>query len=101
MDPFVQTMKETSTSEAYHVIEDQLQSISAQAQYDKHSHEELRLAFLRFGREMTSAELQNPSMNPSLPPSQPIVTLPGRSTPPPAFAALPSTSIPKFTFSLR
>lgn len=39
MDPFVQTMKETSAPEAYHLMEDQLQSISAQPQYDKHSHE--------------------------------------------------------------
>jgi len=94
MNPFVQPVKETP--DATSLIEDQFQSISLQSQYDKHSHEELRVAFLLFGREMTSAELQNPSVNPS--PSQPII--PGRSIPP-VFAAPTSMPIPKFTFGLR
>ena len=37
MDPFVQLVKETP--EATPLVEDQLLSISAQSQYDKHSHE--------------------------------------------------------------
>lgn len=37
MDPFVQLAKDTP--EATPLIEDQFQSISAQSQYDKHSHE--------------------------------------------------------------
>jgi hypothetical protein len=100
MDPFIRTMKDTSASEAHLLVEDQLQSISAQPQYAKHSHEELRVAFLLFGREMTSAELQNPSAIPP-PPSKPIVTIPGRPIPPPAFAAPTSAPIPKFSFGLR
>jgi len=101
MHPFVQPVKDTP--EAISLIEDQLQSISAQSQYEKHSHEELRVAFLLFGREMTSAELvqlQNPSVNSSAtPPTQPSI-IPGRSIPP-VFAAPTSMSIPKFTFGLR
>ena len=37
MDPFVQLVKDTP--EANPLAEDQFQSISAQSQYDKHSHE--------------------------------------------------------------
>ena len=37
MDPFVQLVKDTP--DATPLIEDQFQSISAQSQYDKHSHE--------------------------------------------------------------
>ena len=38
MDPFVQLVKDTPETSTT-VIEDQFQSISAQSQYDKHSHE--------------------------------------------------------------
>jgi len=99
MDRFVQLV--TDTPEATPATEDQFQSISAQSQYDKHSHEELRVAFLLFGREMTSAELfqqPNPSVHPSTPPSQ--TTISGRSIPP-VFATPTSMPIPKFTFGLR
>jgi len=99
MDPFVQLAKDKQ--EATPLIEDQFQRISAQSQYDKHSHEELRIAFLLFGREMTSAELlqpPNPSVYPSALPSQ--TTVPGRSIPP-LFAAPTSIPAPKFTFGLR
>ena len=44
MDPFIQLVKDTP--EATPFIEDQLQSISAQTQYDKHSHEVRSLNFL-------------------------------------------------------
>ena len=37
MDPFVQLVKDTP--DATPLVEDQFQSISAQSQYDKHSHE--------------------------------------------------------------
>jgi len=100
MDPFVQLVKDTP--EATPLVEDQFQSISAQSQYDKHSYEELRVAFLLYGREMTSAELlqqpPNPSANPSAIPIQPSAS--GRSIPP-VFAAPTSIPIPKFTFGLR
>lgn len=140
MDPFVQLLK---TPEATPLTDDQLQSISAQPQYDKHSHEvrfpnylfdtktvflnllfyyfahplskntisfvleqELRVAFLLSGREMTSVELlqlRNSSVNISaIPlPSQPTVTVPGRSIPSPVFAAPTFMPTPKFTFGLR
>jgi hypothetical protein len=132
MDPFVQTEKDTP--QATPLVEDQLQSICAQSQYDKHSHEvrflcstlvetrgqknfnpsfpfeqELRIAFLLFGREMTSVEiLQNSSSvnmsaipPSSLPLSQSNVSVPGRSIPPPVFATTTSTPTSKFTFGLR
>lgn len=125
MDPFVQTIQEKSRATPLNTPEDQFQSISMQLQYDKHSHEvrfrnfvfapivetqllfqqELRVAFLLYGRETTSAEilqLQNPLANPSsIVPSQPITTIPGRSIPPPVFAASTSMPVPKFTFGLR
>jgi len=102
MDPFVQLVKDTP--DATPLIEDQFQSISAQSQYNKHSYEELRVAFLLFGREMTSAELlqssnsSDLSVHTSATPSQLII--PGRSIPT-VFAAPTSTPIPKFTFGLR
>jgi len=100
MDPFVPLVKHL-LPDATPLVEDQFQSISTQSQYDKHSHEELRVAFLLFGREMTSAELlqpPNPSVNPSSIPIQPII--PGRSIPP-VFTTPTSTPTPKFTFGLR
>ncbi|KAF8815975.1 hypothetical protein BYT27DRAFT_7185704 [Phlegmacium glaucopus] len=101
MDPFVQLDQEATATTPPTNSEDQFQSICGQSQYDKHSHEELRVAFLHFGREMTSAELLQ-LQNPSVPlPNQPIVTVPGRSIRPPVFATPTSIPIPKFTFGLR
>jgi len=39
------------------VVSDRLQSISSVPAYDRHSFEELRLAFMRSGRQLTSAEI--------------------------------------------
>lgn len=133
MDPFVPTAQQGSAATPLTNPEDQFQSISAQPQYNKHSHEvrvslafsysttnnflkifpsfenfkfyiqELRVAFLLFGREMTSDEilrLQNPSATSVVPPppsAQPIITIPTPSI----FTA--PTSVPplsKFTFGL-
>ncbi|KAF8901914.1 hypothetical protein CPB84DRAFT_1665120, partial [Gymnopilus junonius] len=41
--------------------EERLQNLCAQPGYEKHSPEEFRVAFLLFGREMTSTELLSPS----------------------------------------
>lgn len=102
MDPFVQSVQATAATTPS--SEDQFKSISTQPQYDKHSHEELRIAFLLYGREMTSAELlqlQNPSAILSPPATEPIMTaVPGFSIPPPVFAAPTSMPVPKFTFGL-
>ncbi|KAF8161612.1 hypothetical protein B0H34DRAFT_701782 [Crassisporium funariophilum] len=104
MHPFVPFVKDVVAPVVPNSGEEQLLSISTQPQYEKHSHEELRVAFLLHGRELTSVELfqlQNPSATPALAPPTVIAT-PAPSIPPPIFASTTtSTAPPRFTFGLR
>ncbi|KAF9047843.1 hypothetical protein BJ165DRAFT_1403476 [Panaeolus papilionaceus] len=57
MDPFVVPKKEGSSGTPVPGSNETLECITANALYDKHSTEELRIAYLLSHREMTSAEL--------------------------------------------
>jgi len=93
--------------------EDRYQHICAQPGYDKHSPEEFRVAFLLYGRELTSAELMQMPNPPTAAVAAPPPPPPQPPAPTPAFSALPSAipqpifsgatpqSTPKFTFGLR
>ncbi|PPR05626.1 hypothetical protein CVT24_002812, partial [Panaeolus cyanescens] len=73
MDPFVVLAKETTAGTTVPGSNETLECISANPLYDKHSPEELRIAFLLSRREMTSAELI-PGLSSVLPPITPSTT---------------------------
>lgn len=132
MDPFVQTPGKQAATPPVAPAEESLQCIVAQPAYEKHSPEvcsqpfcaglyistnaaplqplqELRIAYLLYRRELTSAELiqlQNPS--PSIPSTATIAPPPlatpivpsTPSIPKPIFASA-TPSLPKFTFGFK
>ncbi|PPQ68945.1 hypothetical protein CVT26_001816 [Gymnopilus dilepis] len=123
MVPFSLGAKLPGANGATQPPEDRLENISTQPGYDQHSPEEFRVAFLLFGRELTSAELmqiQNPQaivqppamqLQPPPPMTTPApVSMPALGAPPPAlpqpiFSGASATgtpqSTPRFTFGLR
>ncbi|KAF9524734.1 hypothetical protein CPB83DRAFT_797510 [Crepidotus variabilis] len=117
MDPFVPLNKDspapTPVSNADGVSDENLQSQCALPDFARHSPEELRVAYLLYGREMTSAELLGPAAPTITPAATPVAPVPTRPSlfgtptisqpvPPPIIATSgPAISTPKFSFGFR
>ncbi|KJA20480.1 hypothetical protein HYPSUDRAFT_43184 [Hypholoma sublateritium FD-334 SS-4] len=111
MDPFAPVAAAKDVVATGASLEDKLQSICAQPGFERHSPEELRIAFLLHRRELTSAELEQ-LQPPGLlavaapasllpPPATPIALspMPMSALPQPVFATPPS--VPKFSFGFK
>ncbi|KAH9485855.1 hypothetical protein JR316_0002770 [Psilocybe cubensis] len=105
MDPFVQPHVAPSGGfTAQEPTTEKLQNICTELAYSKHSPEELRVAYMLHGRQLTSAELLQTPSAPGALFSQPALgmsSIPSNVTQP-IFSAPPAApSAPKFTFGLR
>jgi len=102
MDPFTTPAGQPSTSLAPEITtdaDDRFQSQCALPEYNRHSPEELRVAWMMNGREMTSTDLLGPPLATPTLPAPPLAT-PLATIPLPVIAAA-TPPAPKFNFVFK